>query len=74
MSEWKVIELPEGGHRVLHHDHAGSLWSEAGTFAPTMALGDVIEIITERAEDGDFILLPDGSPIVLLDVPEEGSR
>jgi hypothetical protein len=71
MSQWKVLVLDDGGHQVLHHDHETGEWSESGTFPAQMTLGDLLALITEHAADGDFILLPDGSPVVLLDVPDE---
>lgn len=71
MSEWSVQALDGGGHRILHHDHETSDWSEVGTFGPEIVLDDLVALLTERAADGDFILLPDGSPVVILDVPEQ---
>lgn len=70
MSEWNVQALDGGAHRVLHHDHETGDWSEIGTFPAEVMLGDLLALITDRAADGDFILLPDGSPVVVLDVPE----
>jgi hypothetical protein len=70
MSEWNVQALDGGGHRVLHHDHETGNRTEIGTFPVEVTLGDLLALITDRAADGDFILLPDGSPVVVLEVPK----
>jgi hypothetical protein len=69
MSEWNIQALEGGGHRVLHHDHDTGEWSDAGIFPPVMTIGDVLGFINDYAADGDYVLLPDGSPVVLLDLP-----
>lgn len=72
MSEWNVQALEAGGHVVHHHDHETNEMTPAGTFGPEVTLGDLVALITERAADGDYILLPTGEPVVVLELPERG--
>jgi hypothetical protein len=74
VSEWNVQALDGGGHRVLHHDHQSDERSEVGTFGPEVALDDLVALIADRAADCDYILLPDGSPVVILDLPDAEPR
>lgn len=69
-AEWNVQALEGGEHFVRRHDHETGDWAEIGTFPAEVTLGDLLALLTDRAGDGDFILLPDGSPLVVLDVPE----
>ena len=55
--------------RVLHHDHDTDDWSEVGTFPPQMTISDLLSVLINEAADGDFIILPDGSPVVVLELP-----
>ena len=74
MSEWNIQTLEAGGHRVLHHDHQTNDWSEVGTFPAQMTISDLLTVLINEAEDGDFILLPDGSPVVVLELPDKEHR
>jgi hypothetical protein len=71
MSEWNIQALEGGGgHRVLHHDHETGEWAEIGTFPAEVMLEDLVALVVEHAIDGDYLLLPDGSPMVVLDLLE----
>jgi hypothetical protein len=67
VSKWNVQALVGGGHRVVHCDHETDEVTLAGTFGPEVALGDLLAMITTHAADGDYVLLPDGSPVLILD-------
>ena len=69
MSERNLLSGENGVHCVRHHDHPTGEWSEIADLPAGASVGDLVAWITERADDGDFIILPDGSPVVLVEEP-----
>lgn len=72
MSEWRILTQPTGGHRVIRREYVADDWTEVASFESVFTVGDIFALVTDAAEDCDFVLLPDGSPVLVVDVPEEG--
>jgi hypothetical protein len=73
MSEWSIKLCDQGGHVVHHHDHETDERTLVGSFGAKIALGDLVALLKERVLDGDYILLLDGSPVIILDVPDRAA-